>query len=252
MRRARKNLVSDYLHIMVQGINREYIFNKKEEIQKYLKILKKNLIKYDVLIIAYCIMNNHAHFLVYSENKKEVSELMRVVNTTYAIYYNKKNNRVGFVFRNRYRAEEILTNAHLISCIKYIHQNPVKAGICNNMKNYEFSSYNDYLNGKGFINKERIKKYLEYNGIDIEKILENKYDCDKFIDVDCKNHKEKIDRVVNDFLKNKDVGIKEIKKNSSLLKELSRILYYDYNITQKEIGEIIGVNRLRVHRAIKS
>ena len=122
-RKARQDLNTPFLHIMVQGLNKEYIFNQECEMKKYLNLLQKNIKDLDIMIPAYCIMNNHSHFLLYSENVQDVSKFMRKVNTSYGIYYNEKHNRCGYVFRNRYKSEEIFTQSHLISCINYIHNN---------------------------------------------------------------------------------------------------------------------------------
>lgn len=72
---ARKDLNTPFLHVMVQGVNKEYIFNKSEYIERYLKIIKKNNEKYKVTILAYCIMNNHAHFLMHAENIEKLGKL---------------------------------------------------------------------------------------------------------------------------------------------------------------------------------
>ena len=71
--------------------------------------------------------------------------------------FNKKYKRVGYVFRDRYKAEGIYTENHLYSCIKYIHNNPVKANLCMLMKEYKYSSYNEYLKEKRIINDESIE-----------------------------------------------------------------------------------------------
>ena len=76
-RLARKYLESNYFHIIIQGINREYIFEDNNLKEAYLNILKKNLKETNVNILAYCIMDNHAHFLIYSEDTTEISKLMQ-------------------------------------------------------------------------------------------------------------------------------------------------------------------------------
>ena len=70
---------------------------------------------------------------------------MHKVNTLYAIYFNKKYNRVGYVFRDRYKSQAIYSEKQLYTCINYIHYNPVKAGICKIASEYEYSSYNEYI-----------------------------------------------------------------------------------------------------------
>ena len=69
---ARKDLNTPFLHVMVQGVNREYIFGKEEYIDSYLEIVNKNKEKFDFTIMAYCIMSNHAHFLMYAEDVGEI------------------------------------------------------------------------------------------------------------------------------------------------------------------------------------
>ena len=80
-RKARKEINSKFLHVMIQGINREYIFNNDKDIKVFLKFVKEKIKEFDLSIIAYCIMNNHAHFLIYTENINLVSKLMKMVNT---------------------------------------------------------------------------------------------------------------------------------------------------------------------------
>ena len=72
---ARKNLEGNYFHIIIQGINREYIFKTNNLKDTYLKILKKNVKETKINILAYCIMDNHAHFLIYSEDVKKITKL---------------------------------------------------------------------------------------------------------------------------------------------------------------------------------
>ena len=100
---ARKNLDAMYYHVMVQGINKEYIFEKDECKKIYIKLLKKYSSECDISLVAYCIMGNHAHLLLKIKNILDLSNCMKKINTTFAIYYNELLNRVGFVFRDRFK-----------------------------------------------------------------------------------------------------------------------------------------------------
>ena len=103
MPRIRKeNITTPFFHIMVQGNNKEYIFNFEEDINKYLKIMETTKEKINIMILAYCVMNNHAHILLFEEDTKNLTQYMHRVNLLYAKYDNKKYNRVGYVFRDRY------------------------------------------------------------------------------------------------------------------------------------------------------
>ena len=140
---------------MVQGINKEYIFKKDRYINKYLQLLNEKIYKEEIKIVAYCIMNNHAHLLIKVDDIKNLSIYMQKVNTVYAKYYNyMEKNRVGYVFRDRFKSEPILNRRQLIQCIKYIHRNPVKANMVQNEEEYQYSSYSNYKVGK--INKLKI------------------------------------------------------------------------------------------------
>ena len=139
-RLARKDLQTQFLHVMVQGINKEFIFNKHDYIQTYLKTINQYEKEFPITIIAYCIMNNHAHLLIHVEEIKFLSKFMHIVNLLYSQFYNKENNRCGVIFRNKYKIEPIYDLSHLINCINYIHLNPVKANIVDNCSKYPYSS----------------------------------------------------------------------------------------------------------------
>lgn len=154
---ARRSAQSCFFHIIVQGINKEQIFKETRFIEKYKEIILNKMENSKVNILAYCIMNNHAHFLIYSEKCEELSKFMQRLNTSYSQFYNKINRRVGYVFRDRYFSQEILSQRQLYSCLRYIHNNPVKACICKFMREYNYSSYNEFLGKRGIINRQSIE-----------------------------------------------------------------------------------------------
>jgi len=178
---ARKDLQTPFLHIMVQGINKKFIFSKKEYIENYLKIMNKYKQEFNITIIAYCIMNNHAHMLVYVENIELLGKFMHIVNLVYSQFYNKENKRCGVLFRNKYQAEPIYGMNHLINCIKYIHMNPLKAKIVKNVEDYPYSSVFDYTNNTG-ICKNKIMSNIFGDNYDYSKLTISSSNC-YFIDI---------------------------------------------------------------------
>ncbi len=182
---SRKSLDSTYFHIMVQGISKEDIFLLNDYKRKYIRLIYKFKEKYNVEIFAFCIMNNHAHLLLHIDKIDEMSKFMHKINCLYAMYYNKhNNNRVGHVFRNRFKSEEIRDNIYLSNCIKYIHDNPIKAHIVQEPINYKFSSYKDFYYKKGIALNTNLRELIdvdyilrqtceEYNFIDIEKDIDS-------------------------------------------------------------------------------
>ena len=179
---AREKSVSCFYHVMVQGINKEYISDKELYMKKYKQLVIQKL---KVKLLAYCIMNNHVHMLVYAEDSMNLGKYMQKLNTSYSMFYNKVKNRVGHVFRNRYNSQSILNQSHLYNCLVYIHNNPVRAGIVNRPDEYKYSSYNDFIKNNGIIDND-VKKLLfgsNYNYIDLFKTLHNLKDEGNFIDI---------------------------------------------------------------------
>ena len=140
-RYPRNYIKTSYFHIIAQGINKSYIFKYEEDIKFYIKNMYRLDKECKINIIAYCVMNNHVHMLIESQKLENLTQFMQRLNTTYAKYYNKKYNRVGYVFRNRYLAEGIYNETYLYNCIKYIYYNPVKANICKYPEDYPYSNY---------------------------------------------------------------------------------------------------------------
>ena len=143
-RRARKNLCTSFFHVIVQGVNKEFIFYKDKYKKNYLNILKEAKEKYNLDIVAYAIMYNHAHLLIHTENINILSNFMKKVNEDYGRYYNYIEERKGHVFRDRYLSEEITSQRYLLNCLVYIHNNPIKSDVVNRCEEYKYSSYNFY------------------------------------------------------------------------------------------------------------
>lgn len=154
---SRESYNANYFHVMVQGIKKEKIFYDDSYKKYYIdKMLSKSK-DFNIPILSYCLMTNHSHMIVYCNEISILSKYMKSLNITYSHHYNKLENRVGYVFRNRFSSLPIFNQKYLITCIKYIHNNPVKAGIVTNHSDYNYSSYNDYVNFTGIMNDTNLK-----------------------------------------------------------------------------------------------
>ena len=136
---------SGIYHIMIRGINKMNLFYNKYEKLKFLEIVSRMKSQQEFSLYAYCIMNNHAHLLL-KEEIDSLSRSMHRISVSYSYYYNKKEERVGPLFQGRFRSEKIENDEYLLECIRYIHNNPVKANIVSRPEEYRFSSYNIYIN----------------------------------------------------------------------------------------------------------
>lgn len=134
-----------YYHVVLRGNNRSTLFFDNQDRLTFLDYLVKQKEKNLIVVNAYCLMDNHIHILI-QEIDNNLSTAMRSLCTSYALYINKKYQRTGHLFDNRYRSETISDDKYLFAALRYIHQNPVKAGICSNVEDYRWSSDMYYRN----------------------------------------------------------------------------------------------------------
>jgi hypothetical protein len=89
-------------------------------------------------------MGNHCHLLMKADNDSIDSSIKRIAGS-YVYWYNRKYDRSGHLFQDRFKSEAVEDDRYLLAVLRYIHQNPVKAGLCVDVAEYEFSSYNEYI-----------------------------------------------------------------------------------------------------------
>lgn len=129
---------------MLRGINRQIIFEDDEDYQKYLQTLKEFQEKSGYEIYAYCLMNNHIHLLI-KETTEDLGIVFRRLGASYVYWYNWKYGRRGHLFQDRYKSESVESDSYFLTVLRYIHQNPYKAGIVKNVSDYPWSSYREYV-----------------------------------------------------------------------------------------------------------
>lgn len=246
---SRKFLKSGYYHIIVQGINKEYIFNDK--INMYKNLMLKKLKESKVKILAYCIMNNHTHFLIYSKEIEDLSKYMQKLNTAYSRFYNSYNKRVGYVFRDRFYSQEILSKKQLYNCLKYIHNNPVKAKICEKPENYEYSSYNEFMKSdlRMIIDTQSINLLFETNKNFKEQFvnIHNSLQEDEFYEIK--------DKSIKDYIKESEIkygiSLKQLKNDKEILKQFIKYARRETDVTIEKLAEILKMSKTTVGRYSK-
>lgn len=142
-REARRISQTKIYHIMIRGINQQNIFADDEDHKKFMDILDRYRKKIEYEIYAYCLMGNHAHLLI-KEGKEVLSNTMKRIGTSYVCWYNWQYNRKGHLFQDSYKSEPVLDDAYFLAVLRYIHQNPLKAGLTNHIESYKWSSYTEY------------------------------------------------------------------------------------------------------------
>jgi putative transposase len=133
-----------YYHLYNRGNNYESIFREAENYRFFLRLLDKYLSPEKVETVAYCLMPNHYHLLV-CPKVETLSKLMQPLLLAYTNAYNKRYGRVGGLFQGRFKARYVGKNDYLLQLSRYIHLNPVRAGLVKKAGDWEFSSLRDYL-----------------------------------------------------------------------------------------------------------
>ena len=135
-------------HIVFRGLNRQNLFEEEEDYEKLLEIVEDIKTGSEMQIYAYCLMTNHVHLFIKEKESGDIKGIMHRLLTRYVGWYNRKYQRSGSLVGNRYKSEPIEDERYYLALIRYIHQNPVKAGMVGKPEEYLRSSYNDYVNQK--------------------------------------------------------------------------------------------------------
>jgi|TARA_R100000027_G_C2225288_1_gene87371 REP element-mobilizing transposase RayT len=178
---------NEFYHIYNQGNNKQKVFLNRENKLYFLKKFRK-LVFPTCEVIAYCLMDNHFHFLIYT-NAKSIQEKLsgtsnldaltdgfRNLTSIYTQALNKQENRSGSLFRSKtkFKLLEFRKVNYPFICFQYIHQNPFSAGLVSKMEDWEFSSFNDYAGfRKGTLCNQKLAK--ELIGISDEDFYQESY-----------------------------------------------------------------------------
>ena len=151
-RQAREASGTGIYHVMLRGINRQNIFEDEEDYRRFLMILFQMVCPVDekgyplpsrCIFYAYCLMPNHVHLLV-REASDNLPDVVKRIGGSYAQYFNKKYQHFGHLFQDRFKSEPVNDNAYFFTLLRYIHQNPIAAGLCNDVESYEWSSWFEF------------------------------------------------------------------------------------------------------------
>jgi REP element-mobilizing transposase RayT len=134
----------NYYHVYNRGNNRQLIFLERENYLYFLRQLQARLISKGVDIVAYCLMPNHYHLLVYLQTD-DFSKLMQAFALCYTKAINKRHHQKGSLFQGPFNAIRVNSDEYLATLTRYIHLNPVRANLVEKAEEWEFSSYQEYI-----------------------------------------------------------------------------------------------------------
>ena len=157
-----------YYHIYNRGVEKRRIFEDAQDYKMFLYYLKVYLSPLDILhqeypllrinivnnnlseevsLLVYCLMPNHFHMLLHQKTNDGIPKLMKQIATAYAMYFNKRYERVGPLFQGIYKAVMVTTDEQLLHLSRYIHLNPIDRGV--SLQDFQWSSYKKYIKNEG-------------------------------------------------------------------------------------------------------
>ncbi len=133
-----------WYHVMNRGRRREKIFRSHSDYEIFIKVLQETVENWNLQISAYCLMPNHYHLLVHTPDGN-LSRCMRHINGVYTQRFNRNHRTDGQLFRGRYKAVLIEADNYLLEVLRYVHRNPLRAGITKNINDFAWSSHLGYI-----------------------------------------------------------------------------------------------------------
>lgn len=261
-RQKRKLSVTGIYHVIIRGNQKSKIFLKDIDKKKLLYILMAKKKVSNFSIYAYCIMNNHVHMLL-NQHKEDISTIMKRINISYAVYYNKQYEKIGHVFQDRFKSKVVDNEPYLYTVFAYILNNPVKAGIVKNYHDYKWSSAKAYFDKNDNITDvDFILNSMCPDRVKARKMLNsfiNRKETDESEIIDINNERQSraelksisdIKKFIIQFMLDNNINEQTILNKDNILKrnELIRRLKKKTNLSVRDIADLLAVGRGIVQR----
>jgi putative transposase len=186
-------------HIISRGDDRKRIFTVPRDYSKFMDYVMKAKERYQFSLCAYCLMPNHFHLLM-ETLLPNISKIMHYIKGSYTTYYNIRHQRVGHLFQGRFKSVVVDKDAYFLELTRYIHLNPVHAGIVQHPRQYRWSSYQGYVGTKDeYIDTHEIQQYVA--------MTQRQYQ--RFVLDGIKQQEDPLDKVYAGFLLGSNDFIKE-------------------------------------------
>ena len=154
-----------WYHVMNRGRSRAKILHSPEDHLAFIELLREASLQWKVRVAAYCLMLNHYHLLVQTP-QANLSRFMRHINGLYTQYYNRTYRSDGPLFRGRYKSIVVEQDRYLLELVRYIHRNPIQAGLVKRLEDYRWTSHKAYIsegNQWNWLHREFVLSMLEEN-----------------------------------------------------------------------------------------
>jgi REP element-mobilizing transposase RayT len=238
-RKPRLHVEGGFYHVILRGNGGEKIFFSEHDRNRLYLLIQEGIVRFKYRLHGYCLMTNHIHLIIQVGNLP-LSKIVQNISFRYTKYINKKKKRIGHLFQGRYKAVLIDADTYLLELVRYIHNNPVRAGMVKNALDYKWSSHQPYLGkqkipfltmdlvlgqfGKTVgLSRKKFKQYVErksgegqqaefYKGIHDTRVLGDENFAEKVLQQKLTFKKPSLQRIVQQVCKQFGVQEKELKK----------------------------------------
>ena len=249
-RSPRKKSNIKVYHIILRGINRQDIFLDKQDFRKFLKEVRRTKKIYQYELYAYVLMPNHTHFIVYDVNDN-ISTAIQSLTVAYSYYFNKKYERSGHLFENRFKSKFVDKECYLKNLLRYIHKNPENAGI---KGDFPWNSYFEYIHYKDKLADKKFIMNLFHNDISNFKNFHNDYrknqDVNKDYELISKIEDEEAIKLMKGIAQ-EDNLVKIQNYDTKIKYEIIKKFIKIEGIKKVQIARILGINRKTIERIEK-
>ena len=233
-RLSRKFSYSKVYHIIVKGIDSQNIFYDNQDRKVFLKYLLETKKQFEYQIYAYCLMVNHVHLII-RVNDEFLSKSIQGLLVKYVSYFNKKYDRSGTLFQDRFKSKLVENQRYFLEVCKYVHRNPEKARICKTEK-YEWSSYLEYIKKEKIIDKKVLLHYFNDN---LNEFINFTTRNDELSELDNFAEFEMIERLT-------DEQVMDILVQKFRIKDIKQLPEFFENISKEELEEkIIKIKKIK-------
>jgi putative transposase len=140
-----KHIAGHFYHIYNRGVEKHNIFIREENYLFLLRRIEKYLPFYPISLIAYCLMPNHYHMLIFAMQDGAPGQFIQRLFNSYTQAFNVQQGRRGTLFEGRVKSKMIFENEYLFQIVRYIHLNPVDAGLVAKPEDWAFSNYREFI-----------------------------------------------------------------------------------------------------------
>lgn len=244
---------------MIRGNDRNNIFYDEEDKLRFIETLYQKKQDNAFFLHAFCLMDNHVHMMI-QEGTEDIANVMKRITISYVFYFNHKYKRVGHLFQDRFKSEKIEDDQYVLALVRYIHQNPVKAGIVKTAGDYKWSSYIGYMQDSHYFHKV-VDTYMVLGLFSADKVVAKRQfdeyinqECtDKFLDM--KEEVSKMDEEDARILFAEMVrmqGEDKRRENAAMIEDMLKEFSGRTKLSIRQIAAITGLNKDKVNKMLRS